>query len=809
MPMNPVALSAALAPTVVSTWFSHYLNRKSLQNEPSVHLSYDEGLHIIREFLVYASKYPVEDLQAFSRQRVPSPHWVKNETVTIPEKYLTAAASNVIDQLGPKGIERIGGKEWWQWRGRGPSPLKGEFIEMRKDHQERKHAKCNRVMLYIHGGAFSFGSIQTHRYQLQRHARKLKGLVFAREIIFAGDSAGGGLVLSMLVTIRDQGLPLPAGGILISPWVDLTHSFPSIVSDNPGDYLPPSGFRHKPSPAWPPPNADEIAAVEKEGGSDHKNAPEKVKRAVPQSNDQDAVYGYSVYHNGSGEHCPSETGASDQKAKQESITVNLDGKMVEIKDQIQMYATNQLLTHPLVSPVLQPSLGGLPPLFVLSGGAEMLRDEQFYLAHKAANPTAYAPSEAYLDEHDPNRELLNKYQPTYVQLQVWEGLCHVAPTLSFTRPAKFMYRAIAQFGAYALARAQNSEIDILDDEDVSPILSDVDAPRPTMPASYGRAGTYFESLSVGKAGDPLPAFHKHMIRQRVDNTGTIHPLDPPSTYEVLQIPSSAVGAINPQLVKRWIEGKREWDEKFAKEKRRMQQQRIKELSHGLRDFNGESPPPSSLAARRAAPGVLPEGKKNYPLFLWSLLASKHDKRTIGRETKAEGETRRRSVDAKKTGSTRDSRVLDPKEQDISNEDASSEKDTTAAEPGHDTSPEGRDFASEPAKPSMDKPMSPLLILPDDDDVKKSIEENASTRALFHAPGTLPMTSQVSLAPSARPASWTVRSRSDDVSTIGDKDSATVTSAGLGSPDNASTRAVMGAGGVVGLIPDTSNSQSNA
>jgi acetyl esterase/lipase len=35
--------------------------------------------------------------------------------------------------------------------------------------------------------------------------------------------------------MRDQGIPLPAGAILISPWVDLTHSFPSIVEDNPGD----------------------------------------------------------------------------------------------------------------------------------------------------------------------------------------------------------------------------------------------------------------------------------------------------------------------------------------------------------------------------------------------------------------------------------------------------------------------------------------------------------------------------------------------------------------------------------------------
>jgi acetyl esterase/lipase len=69
-------------------------------------------------------------------------------------------------------------------------------------------------------------------------------------IILAGDSAGGGMVLSMLVTLRDQGIPLPAGAILISPWVDLTHSFPSLGGDGKMDYIPAHGFVHKPSMSW-------------------------------------------------------------------------------------------------------------------------------------------------------------------------------------------------------------------------------------------------------------------------------------------------------------------------------------------------------------------------------------------------------------------------------------------------------------------------------------------------------------------------------------------------------------------------------
>jgi len=47
-------------------------------------------------------------------------------------------------------------------------------------------------------------------------------------IVVAGDSAGGGLTLALLQVLRDADLPLPAGGVLISPWCDLTHSFPSI-----------------------------------------------------------------------------------------------------------------------------------------------------------------------------------------------------------------------------------------------------------------------------------------------------------------------------------------------------------------------------------------------------------------------------------------------------------------------------------------------------------------------------------------------------------------------------------------------------
>jgi monoterpene epsilon-lactone hydrolase len=42
------------------------------------------------------------------------------------------------------------------------------------------------------------------------------------DIVFAGESAGGGIAIATLVNARDQGLPLPAAGFVMSPYVDLT-----------------------------------------------------------------------------------------------------------------------------------------------------------------------------------------------------------------------------------------------------------------------------------------------------------------------------------------------------------------------------------------------------------------------------------------------------------------------------------------------------------------------------------------------------------------------------------------------------------
>ena len=380
--------------------------------------------------------------------------------------------------------------------------------------------------------------------------------------------------------------------------------------------------------------------------------PRKSSQAQRREAREEAIQGFSVDHTPTNLH-PKENadnpfgtdGAGERPGNTipgsgHDLSIMINGKFIEIKDQIQMYTTNQLISHPLVSPVLQPSLGGLPPLLVITGGGEVLRDEQIYLAHKAANPAKYPPGEAYLDEYPEARDIIAKWHPTNVQLQVWDDLCHVAPTLSFTRPAKYMYRSIAQFGAWALARAQKTGIDIMDDDEMSMISSrsdteseeDLKKPKQTkstVKIGVAQGGTA-EHDQIGRAGDPLPAFKDHMIRQRVDRHGNIFPLDPPSSLPALQMSANEIGVIKPGPVQKWLEAKKQWDTRYAREKRKVQKQRAKEMANGYQGFgDDEVPPPSALAGRRGLSMPKEEKKsRSWGMSLWSLWGSSHDENTV-------------------------------------------------------------------------------------------------------------------------------------------------------------------------------------
>jgi acetyl esterase/lipase len=84
----------------------------------------------------------------------------------------------------------------------------------------------------------------------------------------------------------------------------------------------------------------------------------------------------------------------EQKAKEltEQIQLNVDNKprfchkSFDRDGRLQIYASNEGLAIPYVSPLFAESLGGLPPMLVQVGDLEKFRDESIYLAYKAANP---------------------------------------------------------------------------------------------------------------------------------------------------------------------------------------------------------------------------------------------------------------------------------------------------------------------------------------------------------------------------------------------------------------------------------------
>ena len=70
--------------------------------------------------------------------------------------------------------------------------------------------------------------------------------------------------------------------------------------------------------------------------------------------------------------------SADREVEQTITLKASDGETLIIKDQVQLYAPNNLLGHPLVSAALG-HLGNLPPLLIIAGNDEVLRDEVLYM----------------------------------------------------------------------------------------------------------------------------------------------------------------------------------------------------------------------------------------------------------------------------------------------------------------------------------------------------------------------------------------------------------------------------------------------
>jgi acetyl esterase/lipase len=129
------------------------------------------------------------------------------------------------------------------------------------------------TILYFHGGGYVAGTCQAHQAHVSKvvQGSGIRALLFEYrlapehpfpaalddaiaayrwllaqgirpgEIAFMGDSAGGGLALATLLALRDQGDPLPAAAVVLSPWTDLLCTGDSYRSKLAAEPLAPTG----------------------------------------------------------------------------------------------------------------------------------------------------------------------------------------------------------------------------------------------------------------------------------------------------------------------------------------------------------------------------------------------------------------------------------------------------------------------------------------------------------------------------------------------------------------------------------------
>jgi acetyl esterase/lipase len=130
-----------------------------------------------------------------------------------------------------------------------PVSANGVRAEWTSTPQDNRDA----ALLYVHGGGYVIGSLDSHRHLVSEAGRAAKAWALALDyrlapehpfpaavddavsgyryllsrgiqpgrIAIAGDSAGGGLVIAAMLAIRDAGLAQPGCGWCISPWVDM------------------------------------------------------------------------------------------------------------------------------------------------------------------------------------------------------------------------------------------------------------------------------------------------------------------------------------------------------------------------------------------------------------------------------------------------------------------------------------------------------------------------------------------------------------------------------------------------------------
>ncbi|GJJ08602.1 hypothetical protein Clacol_002821 [Clathrus columnatus] len=648
-----------LGPVVLETFFRHYLERHHVndKNEGTSSqedmtrkkdLLWHEAFQIVKSFLNQASRHTVEELQEFSNARIPAPPWIFVQRILIPRTVCDNAAIHLIKSFGGEEITSsvVGGTKWWQVRGLDGVDCQWicqkSHIQSRRRHLKQRTSRLGmnnesgtsvepesiaymdntRCILYAHGDL----------YLLEPPPGAHHAPLRPESIIIAGDSAGGGLCLALLQIIRDTGLPRPSGAVLISPWCDLTHSFPSTMENTASDIIPPYGLCfHKPSVLWPPPPVDMTSEIRSEVRERFQTIFKQVVKTASQWRGQiTSLQGHhpvsanskevpfeSADGTGMSAHLPGPQ-VKDAVTGQirplnvagklplpwepeDSFFVSVDGQKLNMNRQIQLYCPNNLLIHPLISPVLG-YLGGLPPLFIIAGEKEVLKDEIIYLAHKAAHPHKYVIHEDAQRIYPNYRQLT--MSPTFVHLQIYDG------------NAKYCYRAVAEFIKH-FATA----------DDPFPLDSQISAPDSPIPAPTSSLSSAITSqgprLSPGprrhrsllslmgishrkaaiisslgddmalprtKAELPRTAgdafFYRNIkeklvpgniICERVTIHGATHPWNPRDKSNILDFPVDNLGVINEPAARRFLSGQAKWKERFGSLTEKIDSERRKNL----------------------------------------------------------------------------------------------------------------------------------------------------------------------------------------------------------------------------------------
>lgn len=142
-------------------------------------------------------------------------------------------------------------------------------------------SSAGRAVLWLHGGAYILCSPVTHRGMTQMAARRAQATAYVPDyrlapehphpaafedaltawnfltasyepdrIAIMGDSAGGGLAAQLAVALRDAGRPMPGCMVLLSPWLDLSGSGPTMWERNERDPWLPAEHMHLAAEAY-------------------------------------------------------------------------------------------------------------------------------------------------------------------------------------------------------------------------------------------------------------------------------------------------------------------------------------------------------------------------------------------------------------------------------------------------------------------------------------------------------------------------------------------------------------------------------